>query len=173
MAEKRSRYFGVVTYIVDTDKIVRKLIGKSNSIRAYALICHDKDKADIHHHIVIRTHSAWTCPAVAKWFKDTETGQNTFVQFVHDPSAILEYLTHEGEENAGKYHYSKDAIIDCGLADLLPAEDEADGSYSIIEDMLKGYSTREMCKRYGREFIYRYSSFRAVAEAIQQEESKR
>lgn len=169
MAEKRSRLFGLVTYISDTARIVEMIGNKRNSVRAYALIKHDKDAADLHHHIVIRTHSAWSCSAISKWFKDTETGQNTFAEFVHDAEGIIDYLTHENE--VGKYHYSKDEIIDGGLTDLLPRADTCDSSFDIIEEMLSGVSTRELCKRYGREFIYRYASYRAVVEQIKEEEN--
>ena len=170
MAEKRSRYFSLVTYITDTTRIVELIGKKRNSIRAYALIKHDCDSVDVHHHLVIRTHSAWTCPSVCKWFKDTETGQNTFAEFIHDTGAIMDYLTHENEVGTGKHIYNKDDIIDGGICDLLPRGDTADDSMAIVEDVLAGVSTREMCKRYGREFIYRFAAFMAVAEQIKEEE---
>lgn len=192
MAEKRSRYFSLVTYITDTNRVLEMLGNKRTSIRAYALIklsrmrtsiaresmympslTYDKDSTDPHHHIVIRTHSAWTCPAVCKWFKDTETGQNTFAEFIHDREAVLDYLTHENERSEGKHIYNKADIIDGGMADLLPREDTADDGMNIVEDILAGYSTREMCKRYGREFIYRFAAYKAVAEQIREEEQPR
>ena len=170
MAEKRSRYFGVVTYVADTDRVIKMLGNKRTSIRAYALIKHDRDSTDTHHHIVIRTHNTWTCAAVCKWFKDLETGQNTFAEFVHDREAILDYLTHENEGGEGKYIYQRSDIVDGGIVDLLPREDTVDDGMNIIEDILAGYSTRELCKRYGREFIYRFASYKAVADKIMQEE---
>ncbi len=173
MAEKRSRFFSLVTYIADTGRVLEMLGNKRTSIRAYALIKHDKDSTDPHHHIVIRTHSAWTCPAVCKWFKDTVTGQNTFAEFIHDREAVLDYLTHENERSEGKHIYNKADIIDGGMADLLPREDTADDGMNIVEDILSGYSTREMCKRYGREFIYRFAAYKAVAEQIREEEQPR
>ena len=98
---------------------------KQSSIRAYAVIKHDKDKTDLHHHMVIRTHSNWTCQQVAKWFKPNGEEQNTFAQPVIDRNGILEYLTHENEDET-KAKYDKSDIIDGGLDDLLPQEDCAD-----------------------------------------------
>lgn len=72
---------------------------KQNSIRAYALIKHDKDEADLHHHMVLRTNSSWTCPAIAKWFAD-DSGQNTFAQIVRDLTGIVDYLTRCTNKNA-------------------------------------------------------------------------
>ncbi len=168
MADKRSRYFALVTYITDTDRVIDKIQTKRNSIRAFALIKHDKDETDPHHHIVMRTHNALTCSTVVKWFKDTEKGQNTFAEFVHDTGAVLDYLTHENE--ADKYHYDKTAVIDGGLCDLLPREDTADESMTILEDVLAGTPTRELCKKYGREYIYRAAAYMAVADQIKREE---
>lgn len=167
MAEKRSRKFALVSYIKDTGEVLSLLMKHQTSIRAFALIKHDKDEADEHHHIVIRTHCAWTCPQVAKWFKDNAEAQNTFAQFVIDDTGIIEYLTHENEQDG--YHYDKADIIDGGLADLIPKEDQKDESADIVADMVEGVSIRVMVKRYGREFIYHYQQYVLISEAIKQE----
>ena len=170
MPEKRSRLFGVVTYISDTDEVLEKVGNKRTCIRSYACIKHDKDEADIHHHLIIRTHSAHTCVAVAKWFADNREEQNTFAEFIHDISGAVAYLTHSTDASKEKYQYSECDIIDGGLSDILPREDAADDSYNIICELLEGVPVREMCKRYGREFIYRYSNYMAIAERIKEDE---
>ena len=106
----RGRFFAAVSYIPETAEILELLQRKTNSIRAYALILHDKDETDPHHHLVIRTHSAWTCPQIAKWFADNKNGQNTLVEFVKDRTAIIDYLTHENNDD--KHRYDKNDIID-------------------------------------------------------------
>lgn len=166
----RSRFFALVTYRTNTEGLVQTLEGRMNSIRAYALIKHDRDETDPHHHMVLRTHCAWTCPQVAKWFVD-DSGQNTFAQIVHDRQGIIDYLTHENEHaEIGKHHYDKSEIIDGGLCDILPAGDSSDDSWEILQSMLDGRSTRELCRMYGRDFIYHYSSYAMVAEVIRNEE---
>ncbi len=167
MSAKKSRFFACVSYITDTDIILNCIQLKSNSVRSFAVIKHDKDDADTHHHMVIRTNSTWTCPQVAKWFKD-ENGQNTFVQPVIDRNGIIEYLTHENEEN--KYKYDKADIIDGGLEDLLPKCDCTDDSFEIIDQMLRGVPTRELVRLYGRDFIYHFGSYQVIVQAIKEEE---
>ncbi len=166
---KKSRFFACVSYIPDTETILTVLQSKQKSIRAYAVIKHDKDNADTHHHMVIRTHSNWTCPQVAKWFKTDNTDQNTFAQPVIDRNGIIEYLTHENEDDT-KAKYDKSDIIDGGLDDLLPQEDSADNSYEIITALLNGTSIREMVRLYGRDFVYHYGSYRLLAEDVRNEE---
>lgn len=168
LSEKRSRKFALVTYIEDTAEVIRLINEKRTSIRAYAVIKHDKDEADAHHHIVLRTHSAKTCTAVVKWFEDNAKRQNTFAQFVHDDEGILSYLTHEDEKDG--YRYDKADIIDGGLSDLIPREDtKDDDAQSIVEDMLAGTSTAELVKKYGRDFIYHIKHYQKVVELIAEE----
>ena len=168
-APKKSRFFACVSYITDTEKILTIMQGKQSSIRAYAVIKHDKDKGDLHHHMVIRTHSNWTCQQVAKWFKPNGEEQNTFAQPVIDRNGIIEYLTHENEDDT-KAKYDKADIIDGGLDDLLPQEDCADNAFEIINAMLNGMSLRELVRLYGRDFVYHYGSYRLLAEDIRDRE---
>ena len=166
----RARFFALVTYRTDTQGLVKTIQDRANSIRAYALIKHDKDETDLHHHMVLRTHCTWTCPQVAKWFAD-DSEQNTFAQIVRDRQGIIDYLTHEHEHaESGKAHYDKSDIIDGGLSDILPLENVADDSYEIIQAMLEGRSTRDLCRMYGRDFIYHYSSYAMIADVIRKEE---
>ncbi len=166
---KKSRFFACVSYIPNTDELIEILQTKGKSIRSFALIKHDKEEGELHHHIVIRTHTNWKCLQVAKWFK-SPTGQNTFVQPVRDRQGILDYLTHENAPE--KYQYDKSDIIDGGLDDLLPACESSDESYEIVEMLIKKTSIRELVRLYGKDFIYHYGSYVAVANAIKEEEGE-
>ena len=167
---KHARFFALVTYRTNTDDLVKTICNHSNSIRAYALIKHDKDKTDVHHHIVLRTYNTWTCLSVSKWFFD-DTGQNTFCQIVRDRQGIIDYLIHENDTDDEKAHYDKSDIVDGGLNDLLPAECASDDSYEIVQKLLDGVPIRELVKLYGKDFIYHYSSYVAVVEHIRDQES--
>lgn len=164
------RYFALVSYRTDTDGLIQTIEKKRNSVRAYALIKHDQDEADTHHHIVLRTNTTWTCPAIAKWFAD-DSGQNTFAQIVRDRTGIIDYLTHENEPD--KHHYDKNDIIDGGLSDILPAEDSSDDSYEIIEKLLEGYPIRELIRLYGRDFLYHLPAYMTAVNLIRDEECQR
>lgn len=169
--KKFSRFFACVSYIPDTDKVIELIQQHSKSIRAFAVIKHDRDETDAHHHFVIRTFSSWECLKVANWFKD-DSGQNTFAQPVHDRQAIIDYLTHEGEfsEETGKHHYDKSEIIDGGLSDLLPKEDCLDDTDEIIEHLLNGTPFRQLVKMYGRSFVFHYAQYALIAQKISEQE---
>lgn len=166
--ESRNRLFSVVTYITSEEEIQRNLGKHGNSIRAFAYIFHDKDENDPHHHILIRTFSAWTPKQVSQWFNDfNEKKQNTFAEPVWSREGIVSYLTHSNEPD--KYHYSEDSIKWYNRDDIQQKESK-DDSYEIIEDLLKGTKTRTMVKKYGRDFIYHINAYNLVAEQIQNEE---
>ena len=168
----KKRRFALVTYISDIAAIMAILSANSRKIRSYAAICHDKDETDAHYHIVIRTFNAFTAKQVADWFNGNSFsgGQNTFAQFVEDAQGIIDYLTHVN--NPDKYQYSRDAIIDGGLDDLLPREDYIDNSYEIVADILAGFSIDILLRRYGRELVYHYQQYKTIAERILAEDGQ-
>ncbi len=171
MANGKSRYFALVSYL-SVEQLASLFQQKSTSIRAWVAIDHDKDNKEPHRHAVIRTHSTWTAAQVQAWFKGyfVEGKEvNTFVEVVHDRSAICDYLTHEN--NPDKYRYDRGDIIDHGLDDILPSGESSDDTFEIVEKMLAGVSTREMVRLYGRDFLYHYGSYALVVERIRQEES--
>lgn len=167
----KSRYFSGITYLSTTD-LVKRLQEKGTSIRAYAVIDHNKDEKEPHRHFVIRTHSTWTPTAVLKWFPrpfDINGKEiNTFIEIVHDRQGIVDYLTHKNELD--KHHYDESEIIDHGLTDLVPQGETSDDTFEIIEMMLQGVPTRELVRLYGRDFLYHYGAYKAVADQIRAEE---
>lgn len=172
---KKVRAFSVMTYC--TKQQIAEVLGSHNSsIRAYAYIHHDKDEAEPHYHVVFRTFDAWSIPQIEKWWKGftDEKGEptNTFVQRATDLHALHEYLTHSDAESKdqGKHQYSPSDIISNGLFDLVPKKDAVDDTYEMLEHMMNGASTKWMVRRYGRAFVYHYSQFIAVKEAMQQDE---
>ena len=170
MANGKTRYFAIVSYLT-CEQLASILQTKSSSVRAWALINHDKDIKDPHRHVVIRTHSTWTPSQVGAWFKGYYNGEkevNTFVEVVHDRTAICEYLTHENDPD--KHHYDVSEIVDHGLADIMPSGESSDDTFEIVEKMLEGVSTRELVRLYGRDFLYHYGSYALVVERIRQEE---
>lgn len=166
----KGRYFALVSYRQDTAGLVQAIEKKRNSVRAYAIIKHDRDEADPHHHMVLRTHSTWNCPQVAKWFAD-DSGQNTFAQIVRDRTGIIDYLTHENEPD--KHHYDKSDIIDGGLDDILPAGEASDDTFEILDKLLEGCSIREMVRLYGRDFLYHLPAYMNAVNLIREQENLR
>ena len=170
------RAFSCITYL--TEKQINEVIGLHNrSIRSWAYILHDKDKTVTHYHLVFRTFDAWTCAQVEKWFKGftDEHGEavNTLVERAKDLHALGDYLTHSDPDSieAGKYRYNKTDIKSNGLFDLVPTKDAVDDTFEMLEHMVNGASTRWMVRRYGKAYVYHYSQFQAVADAIRLEDS--
>lgn len=163
-ATSKGRFFGLVTYLSDPQKVIKMIETKRTSIRSYALIVHDKDQADPHIHIVIRTHNPWTCKQVCNWFVDTETNQNAFAEFVHDRLGIIDYLTHENDPD--KHHYDKSEIIDGGIDDLLPKGNTDDLTCEILELLLQGTAIRELVKMYGKDFLYHIRDYTTAVKMI-------
>lgn len=168
--EGKARFFSLVSYL-STEQLAEIMQCKGTSIRAWAMIDHDKDAKEAHRHIVIRTNGSWKPTQVLKWFVGTdERGNacNTFIEVVHDRTAICEYLTHENDTD--KHHYDQSEIIDHGLCDLLPSSECADDTFEIVEKMVQGVSVRELVRLYGRDFVYHYGNYVAVVNAIKEEE---
>ena len=168
--EGKARFFSLVSYLT-TEQIAEIMQRKGTSIRAWAMIDHDKDEKEPHRHLVMRTCSSWTPSQVLKWFVGMdEHGNdcNSFIEVVRDRTAICEYLTHENDPD--KHHYDSSDVIDHGLCDLLPSSESADDTFEIVEKMTQGVSVRELVRLYGRDFVYHYGNYVAVVNAIKEEE---
>ena len=172
---RKTRYFSLMTYA--SEKQIQKVIQSHiKSIRAFAFIFHDKDEAEPHHHIIMRTHSTWSSFQIRKWFAgllDKEKKQiNTFCEPANDLGALEEYLTHSDEESKqkGKHEYSRDDIKDFGLWDMIPRGESYDDSYEILNHLLSGTSYREMVRHYGRKFVYHWGAYSDLADKIRTDE---
>ena len=166
----KARFFSLVSYL-STNQIAEILQRKGTSVRAWAMIDHDKDGKTSHRHVILRTNSSWSLNQLLKWFTGTDAEGNecnTFGEVVRDRTAICEYLTHENDED--KHHYDHAEIIDHGLCDLLPSSESADDTFEIVEKMTQGVSVRELVRLYGRDFVYHYGNYVAVVNAIKEEE---
>lgn len=161
----KARFFSLVTYLSE-EEIVSVLNNHSSSVVAYAYIYHDRDNVEPHYHLVLRLSSSWTSSAVLKWFKGFP--QNSFIQIVHDRSAIVQYLTHENESD--KFHYSQSDIVDAGLSDICSSSEADNLGLDIVEDIVSGVPTRELVRRYGRDFIIHSASYFVISDMIMKEE---
>lgn len=172
----KTRAFSIMTYC-SKKQIDETLSRHHSSIRAFAYIYHDKDEAEPHYHIIFRTFDAWSIPQIEKWWKHHTDANgefiNTFVQRAGDLYELYTYLTHADEESKkkGKHLYDKSEIVSVGaLAELVPTKDACDDTYEMLEHMVKGAPTRWMVRRYGKAFVYHYTQFSAVAEAMRLED---
>ena len=169
----RSRYFCIVTYA--SEKQLRKVIRNHiSSVRAFCYILHDKDEATPHHHILLRTHSAWTPKQIARWFEgliDAEKKNvNTFAEVAHDMEAQKDYIVHADPKSIeeGKHPYSMTDVKSYGFDDLAEKKNAHDVTYEILEKVINGAPLRDLVRYYGRDFLYHYSHYIEVADLIRQ-----
>lgn len=174
-SNKAVRMHSFVTYANET-QVHSVIKSHQNSIRSFAYIIHDKDKNDLHIHLLVRTYDAWTPKQICKWFNGLTDNDgrnvNTFDEPIGDLMALHTYIQHKDEESIqnGKAQYDASLIKDFGLFAELTEKDSYDDTYEIINSMIKGIGTRALVRRYGKKFIYHYSQFIAVKEAIERED---
>ena len=175
---RKTRFFSLMTYASEK-QIQRVMRDHIKSVRAFCYIYHDKDEAEPHHHIMIRTHSTWTPPQLARWFAGLVDGDkkpiNTFCESANDTSALEEYFTHTDEKSkeAGKYQYKKEDIKDFGLWDIVDRKESYDDCLEIVNKILLGVSYRELVRQYGRKFLYHWDKYADIAVEIRQDEGYR
>ena len=183
----------LISYLPSSDIINDILDKKIKNIKSYAFIYHNKDiyindilddknevihiKGDLkipHYHIYLRLKVSREPDEIKRWFMPKELKDenglpyNCLSQKVKSSVACIEYLTHKNEPE--KYQYSENDIISYNIDSVLE-NDAIDNSIDIVEDMLSGFSTRELVKRYGRDFIYHYSSYSAIVAKIKYEDA--
>lgn len=175
-----------------TQEIVKDILDKkSKYISAYAFIYHDKDTYDKdildgdkvihaqgelkqpHFHIYLKLKASRQEEEIRRWFmpkgvKDSNgLAFNCLSQKVKSAYGAIEYLTHRNAPE--KYQYDDSEVISYNIDNIL--EDcPKDDSFNVIEDILNGVSTRDLVRRYGRDYIYHISAYEAVAQKIKAEE---
>lgn len=162
----RTRNVSVMTYL-ETEKEVLQVIKSRKMIVRYAFIRHDKDEAEPHFHVCIVLSDAVPVLSVAKWFADDSRHINAFGEKTGDNRAVYAYLTHKNKPD--KFQYSESDVRSNDHDFFRSAESVTDVAILIMEDMLAGKSLRELFRRYGNAFIWRYNAYRALYEDIQAE----
>lgn len=165
----------LISYVSE-DKIKAVLLLHARQIAHYAYIWHNKDNNEPHWHICLVLAAGNACPAqrVLKWFADK---QNTFIEPMIDRGAMFTYLTHSDEKSisAGKADYSPDSII-CDDREWWNTKDKqylgVDKSVQIIDDILSKVPYRQLCLKYGRDFIINFERYKRMAVMIHDEEWK-
>ena len=190
----KARELFLISYLPSIDIINEILDKKLKNIKSYAFIYHDKDtyindilddktneiihkKGDLktpHYHIYLRLKTDREPDEIKRWFMPKELkdehglSYNCLSQKVKSSVACIEYLTHKNEPV--KQQYSENDIISYNIDSVLD-NDAIDNSIDIVEDMLSGFTTRELVKRYGRDFIYHYSSYSVIVAKIKYEDA--
>lgn len=172
---KQSRQWALVSY-VDEATICRVLDVKSDMIRHYAYIRHDQDESTPHWHIVLQLYTPLAQSTVINWFRAVDSaGQpiNTLAEPAAAIDSLYNYLTHSDDISvaAGKHLYDASSISCDDPSQFAPAASLQDSAAMALSDLLEGrLSLRECALKYGRDFIYHYSSYRQLLTDIRYEE---
>lgn len=169
---KRIRRFNICSYL-NVDLFKKGLTRHLDSIQSYAYCVHDKDKKkdgspeNYHVQCVLYTYNGHTFSAIRKWF---DRSQNTFTEEINDDIDAFEYLTHSNSTENYKFKYSKEDIVSFNFDLSYIEENTNDRSYDILLQLLQGVPLRVLARRYKKDFIYRYRTYKELAEDIRFEE---
>lgn len=138
---------------------------------------------EAHWHILLKTYDDHSANAVRKWFyrfRITETKEingvtqdvlvNTLNRLADSPGACRDYLTHRN--NPEKYQYSEKDVIEYrnGWEIFNHASRCNDDVILIMDRMLQGESYRQLCREYGKDFLYHLKAFEYCANKIRSQE---
>lgn len=164
MATERHYTHSIVSY-ASLDEIRRLL----DQAKAWAYICHDKDKnedgkpRDTHYHIVATFNNKktfkWVCNQVV-------STQNTFSEAVKgEIGDVIDYFTHKGFTDKFQYAsedivYSDKAYWERRIGNCDTSQE--DKNEAFVDDLLAvNFSVEAMGRKYGRDFIKNYRSYQA------------
>ena len=185
---RRSRKFCLISYI-DRHALERFVISQE-WIQHWAMCSHDRDiKEDgtvkgFHTHILLYTYDAKTSTAIRKIFDrysaevyqyEDVKPQNTLCQECHDMPYQWRYLIHKDNPERAQYEEIERICDDFSYwhkmeTTLGMTASDTNSGLAMVEDILAGTSTREMCRRYGRNYIYHVPHLMNVAHNIAKEE---
>lgn len=146
----------------------------------YALSLHDKDINEDgelkkpHIHCILRFGKQYTCNRIMNMFGEKMARPLIFIE--DEFCRYYDYLTHKDEVD--KYQYPEDQIVTDDLSywkreydnHIRSPTDNDNVAENIINDMIATLPTRELVKKYGREIVINYKSYRNIAGMIYYEE---
>lgn len=183
---KKARNFSCISYL-SKEEILSVLRQHENQLKYSAFILHDHDTWDEndekkdsehvagtlkqeHFHLLLLLNYPYPLSSVKSWFKgfyDSDNLEvNTMVQECALPASAYRYLTHK--DNPEKYQYNDSDIIssDPLYFGIEALDDEPDNSFSALEYLLNTGNVFETARRFGRDFIIHYSSYKLLCEDI-------
>lgn len=168
------RKISILTY-ANKPQVETILERKKGAYTDYAYILHNKDNAPPHIHIFLSFASDRRGIDILKWFDNIidEKGQivNTRFEPVKNSESLIDYLTHKNEQNKQKYEET-DIIYSSEQARERLIEDTADNGFNALDEMLNGVKLRDIARKYGKDFIRNYISYKTLKNDIIDEEKE-
>lgn len=187
----------LIAYIT-VAQVAEVLENKIDQIEQYVYILHDKDvysekectnpdtgEIDVdklgtlkppHIHIYLKTVNSRQPAQIANWFKLKNADgvlQNCMREYVKCKSGLIDYMLHRTKNSESKFQYDEKDLITYNL-DKYDVNDLAcDDCFQIINSILDNVPTIELVKRYGRDFVYHFDSYKNIAKQVFLEEIQR
>lgn len=182
-----TRAIFVRTYAT-SESLERALDGKGLS--SYAYIMHDKDGCEPHLHVVMLADRSRRGKDMYAWLKDCvdEKGQpcNSEVEIIKSMDACHRYLTHSDDtsKQKGKHQYAEQDIIyplgeapwdyktptDVQFQAKEKRKASEDENEQLINDIIARTPSRQMARKYGRDYMKNHKAYKQFAAEILLEE---
>lgn len=191
------RMFLSLTSYAKLSHVLAVLKAKTEQLDHCFVICHDKDETDSHCHIVMKLKKVRKASQIRAWFQKCldckDEIANTFSEYTHNCDGMVSYLTHKNQKEKHQYNESDIIVLAGSITDYVALQTEeeearykadtkasehlalreamADDIETMLDDIVNKVSHREMARRYGRDFIKNYRSYRDYALMVCVEET--
>ena len=160
--EKRRLYsWSLITY--GTEEEIKRIC---NEAQHYAYIYHGAEEGKEPHYHILATFKTWKSLTSLKVILNN--GQNILGQKLIDKLAAYRYLTHK--DNPEKVQYNDEDIRSDNKT--FWGEEEKEDTIQMLEDIINKVSYRDMARKYGKDFIKNFESYRYYAELMKFEEDR-
>lgn len=167
--QARSKNWKLICYLpfdVALERVCQLVL--KNYVRYYAIALHAKDLDDLgnlkesHCHIIINLYNARSQQEICSHFVDVSLNAGNCLGLpVTNKKLDCEYLWHKNDLD--KYQYNVDDVVSNNIMFWLgDSIDYDEQCYCILQDMLKGVDLLVMVKRYGRDFLIHYNSYKSL-----------
>lgn len=165
-------------------KLSKKIVNIQGEISQIEADQNDVGKLkEPHWHILLKTYDDHSANAVRKWFyrfRITETKEidgvnqevlvNTFNRLADSPAACRDYLIHRNDPE--KYQYSAKEVLEYreGWATFNHISRCNDDVVYIMDRINRGEPLRQLCREYGKDFVYHLKAFEYCALKMRDQE---
>lgn len=166
----KTRKWSLITYVSAEE--LEKLLILAKSYRGlvhYAYIQHEAEEEgkQTHIHLVVYFTNARRAESVKDMFKGN--GNAMAEPLLDCERMVFGYFTHSIDKTKKQYTI---AAVKSDNLDFWRKEEAENNAYNIVMDILDGTSTRELLRKYGREFAINAEKFATIARAITAEETE-
>lgn len=190
--DKKTKFPSLMTYVKEED-LKAILHSKSEQIEFCEYIFHDKDPKVPHFHVVLSLKKPRYVSEIIGWFArcidDSGNPVNTMGKPTRSCADMDDYLTHKNDSTKHQYIDTDIKVLIGNRAEYREMQTEyqaqeekeaqkafekealADDIEQELQDCIDGVPFREMARRYGRDYIKNWKSYKEYASNVVFEET--